>query len=240
MPWLIEHLTTTPISSWGNSEYKSCRELHKLSTWWWNSGFWFRTKKLCPIEVDRTYKVKFSIWIDFKFFSVLTFVGLNGFQSSSSLCTCICKIMTTCWSYKFLIEIKVLPNIDGVRIISGKSHSSVVSSSGMTYANMVSVPAVEHNRYMSYITTYPPSGSHMFNATWIALHMLQKRIHILRKRPQNIPRSRHPRCAVVASRTIDTQPLPQNGDRPQASLVLRVRVRDSHHPMGGTHILTLS
>jgi hypothetical protein len=34
----------------------------------------------------------------------------------------------------------------------------VVSSSGMTYANVVSVPAEEHNRYITYITTSPPSG----------------------------------------------------------------------------------
>jgi hypothetical protein len=32
----------------------------------------------------------------------------------------------------------------------------VVSSSGMTYANVESVPREEHNRYMIYITTYPP------------------------------------------------------------------------------------
>jgi hypothetical protein len=32
----------------------------------------------------------------------------------------------------------------------------VVSSIGMTYVNMVSVPAEGHNRYMTYITTYPP------------------------------------------------------------------------------------
>jgi hypothetical protein len=57
----------------------------------------------------------------------------------------------------------------------------VVSSNGMTYANVVSVPAEEHNRYMTYITTYPPSGVHAFNATWTALHTLQERIHILRK-----------------------------------------------------------
>jgi hypothetical protein len=45
--------------------------------------------------------------------------------------------------------------------------------------------------YMSYITTYPPSGSHMFNAAWIALHTLQERIHTLRKLPQDISRSPH-------------------------------------------------
>jgi hypothetical protein len=42
---------------------------------------------------------------------------------------------------------------------------------------------------MTYITTYPPSGAHTFNAVWIALHMSQGCIHVLRKWPQDIPRS---------------------------------------------------
>jgi hypothetical protein len=37
--------------------------------------------------------------------------------------------------------------------------------------------------YMTYITTYPPSGTHAFNAAWTALHTLQERIHVLRKWP---------------------------------------------------------
>jgi hypothetical protein len=57
----------------------------------------------------------------------------------------------------------------------------VVSSSGMTYANVVSIPAEEHNRYMTYITTYLLSGVHVFNAVWTALHTLQECIHVLRK-----------------------------------------------------------
>jgi hypothetical protein len=48
----------------------------------------------------------------------------------------------------------------------------VVSSSGMTYTNMVSVPAEEHNRYITYITTYLPSGTRAFNAIRTTLHML--------------------------------------------------------------------
>jgi hypothetical protein len=35
----------------------------------------------------------------------------------------------------------------------------VVSSSGMTYIIEVSVPIKEHNRYMTYITTCPPSDA---------------------------------------------------------------------------------
>jgi hypothetical protein len=42
---------------------------------------------------------------------------------------------------------------------------------------------------MTYITTYPPSGSHAFNVTWTSLHMLQERIHVLWKWPQDIPSS---------------------------------------------------
>jgi hypothetical protein len=42
----------------------------------------------------------------------------------------------------------------------------------MTYSNVVSIPIEECNRYMVYITTYPPSGAHAFNATWTVLHTL--------------------------------------------------------------------
>jgi hypothetical protein len=42
---------------------------------------------------------QFSIRINFKFLLVVNFVGFNGFQDSSSLCTCIYEIMTICWSY---------------------------------------------------------------------------------------------------------------------------------------------
>jgi hypothetical protein len=45
--------------------------------------------------------------------------------------------------------------------------------------------------------------------------------------------STRPGYAVVTSRMSDMQPLPHNRDYPQASLTLRGRVRDSHHPAGG-------
>jgi hypothetical protein len=82
-------------------------------------------------------------------------------------------------------------------------------------------------------TTYPPSGAHMFNAVWTALHTSRERIHVLRKRPQDIPSFPRPRCTVVASRTTNTQPLPLDRDCPQANLVLRGWVRDSFHSAEG-------
>jgi hypothetical protein len=57
---------------------------------------------------------------------------------------------------------------------------------------MVSIPAEKTQyAYMSYITTYPPSGAHVFNTVWTALHMLQERIHALHKSPRDISRSPH-------------------------------------------------
>jgi hypothetical protein len=96
----------------------------------------------------------------------------------------------------------------------------VVSSSSMTYANMFSVPAEEHNRYMIYITTYPPSGARVFNDVWTALHTFRECFHVLWKRPQDIHRSPRPRCAIMTSHTINTQPLPHNRDCPQVNLIL--------------------
>jgi hypothetical protein len=116
----------------------------------------------------------------------------------------------------------------------------IVSSSGITYANVVSIPTKEHNRYMTYITTYPPSGAHAFNAARTVMHTLQEHIHVLRKRPQDIPRSPRSRCVIVASHTIDIQPLPHDRDYPQANLILRRRVRDSHHPAEGTYLISFS
>jgi hypothetical protein len=40
------------------------------------------------------------------------------------------------------------------------------------------------------------------------------------------------RCTVVDSHTTDTHPLLHDRDSPQASLVLRGQVQDSHHPAG--------
>jgi hypothetical protein len=86
---------------------------------------------------------------------------------------------------------------------------------------------------MTYITTYPPSGVRVFNATRTALHTLLERIHVLRKRPQYIFRSPLPRCVVVIRHTTYMQPLPYDRDCPQISLVLRGQIRDSHHLVEG-------
>jgi hypothetical protein len=52
-----------------------------------------------------------------------------------------------------------------------------------------------------------------------------------RRRSQHIPMSPRPRCAVMVSRMTDTQPIPHDMDCPQPSLLLRGRVRNSHHLM---------
>jgi hypothetical protein len=66
----------------------------------------------------------------------------------------------------------------------------IVSSSGVALVlickimtNVISVPAEEHNRYIIYITTYPPSGTRVFNVARTALHTLKEHIHVLRKIP---------------------------------------------------------
>jgi hypothetical protein len=130
-----------------------------------------------------------------------------------------------------LTKRKALPNVYGIRINGGKSCSSPqLVLMRLSYVIVVSVPPEEQNIHITYITTYPPSGVHAFNATWTTLHTLWERIHVLRKWQQDIPRSTRPRCAVVTNRTTETQPLPHDRNYPQASLVLRGRVQDSHHP----------
>jgi hypothetical protein len=49
---------------------------------------------------------------------------------------------------------------------------SVVSSSGMSYASMVSVSTEEHYGYMTYTATYPPSSTRTFNVARTVLHTL--------------------------------------------------------------------
>jgi hypothetical protein len=49
----------------------------------------------------------------------------------------------------------------------------------LAYAIVVNVYAEEHNIHKTYITTYPPSDVHTFNAAWIARYTLQEHIHAL-------------------------------------------------------------
>jgi hypothetical protein len=124
-------------------------------------------------------------------------------------------------------------HIGGVRIVGGNLHSNPllvlmvrVTETWLAYLQKSTID-------MIYINTYPPSGAHMFNVAWTALHTLEEHIHILRKRSQDIPRSPCPRCVVVANRMTDMQPLPHDLDCPQANLVLTGWVQDLHHPVGG-------
>jgi hypothetical protein len=99
---------------------------------------------------------------------------------------------------------------------------------------MVSVSVEKHKIHIyTYIITYPPSGTNAFNTELTSLHMIRERIHVLRKRPQDISRSTRPWCVIVTSRTTFTQPLLHNRDCPQANLILRGWIWDSHHPTGG-------
>jgi hypothetical protein len=128
---------------------------------------------------------------------------------------------------------KVLPHIGGVRTLSGKSHSTpwlafdTTSETWLAYLQKSTIIYDIHHHLSL------PRGVHVFNATWTTLHMLRECIHVLRKRPQNIPRSPRPSCTVVTSPTTDTQPLPHDRDCTQANLILRGQVQDSHHSTGG-------
>jgi hypothetical protein len=108
------------------------------------------------------------------------------------------------------------------------SLNPVVSSNDTTYETWLayllkSTIIYDINHHLS------PKWRHAFNAARTTLHMLRERIHILRKRPQDIPRSPRPRCVVMTSRTTDTQPLPHDRVCPEANLILRGQVRNSHH-----------
>jgi hypothetical protein len=106
----------------------------------------------------------------------------------------------------------------------------VVNSIGTTYSNVVSVP-IEN---ITYIYNHTSPLIPQVAPTGLTLHG-QSRIHHekvftpCRRCPQNIPRSPCPRCVVVARRMTDTQPLLNDRYCPQASLILREWVQDSHY-----------
>jgi hypothetical protein len=60
-----------------------------------------------------------------------------------------CMMPCTCWPYMFLTKRKCLPNIDVVRIVSNKSHSTPwLALTKQSYAIVVSVPVEKHNIYI--------------------------------------------------------------------------------------------
>jgi hypothetical protein len=133
-----------------------------------------------------------------------------------------------------LTKRKSLLNIDGIRVVSDKVTLIPVVSSNEIIIHKRGQRSCRRTQYTyTYISIYPPSGSHAFNASWTTLYTLRECIHVLHKQPQDIPSSSCTWCAVVTRRTMDTQPLSHDRDCPQANLVLRGRFQDLHHPAGG-------
>jgi hypothetical protein len=121
--------------------------------------------------------------------------------------------------------------MDGIRVIGGKMHSSMwLVLMKQSYTIVVSI----HAENTTYIYIYIPQVV----IVRLTLHG-HRCIHYenvftsCRRHSQDIPRSPCPRCAVMISRMIDTQPLPHDKDCPQASHVLRGRVWGSHLHAGG-------
>jgi hypothetical protein len=140
----------------------------------------------------------------------------------------------TCWLYMFLTKRKSSSNIDDVCIVGGKvTLIPVVSSKryDLLKRDQCTCKRVQYTYDIYHHLSL--SGTHMFNVAWTMLHTLQERIHVLKKRPQDITRSPCPTCTFVTSRTTDMQPLPHNRDHPQANLILRGHVQDLHHPTRG-------
>jgi hypothetical protein len=80
-----------------NSTYKGPREFYKPSSDGWNSEFWSQTKKLWPVEVERYYKIQFSLRVNFKFLLIcfpkfILFMKMHMHPHD------------TCWSYTFLTK----------------------------------------------------------------------------------------------------------------------------------------
>jgi hypothetical protein len=103
-----------------------------------------------------------------------------------------------------------------------------------SYIIMVSVPAENTTDIYNHTSPLVPQLAPMHLTMHGQHYICYKNVFTsCRRRLQDIPRSPSPRCTVVASRTIDMQPLPYNRDCSQASLVLRGWVWYSHHSAGG-------
>jgi hypothetical protein len=136
-------------------------------------------------DIERTkwkgLKLKGFLSYDIELESIfLSFPWLSWF---ASWCNINVWCHATCRSYTFLTKRK--------RGVKHRCRTCsqwqialihVVSSSGMTYANVVSIPAEKYNIYGIH-HHLSPSGAHAFNAVWTVLHTLWKHIHVLRKRP---------------------------------------------------------
>jgi hypothetical protein len=218
-----------------NSEYQShkgkCISFLKSG----NSEHWYRTKELWSIEVDRILEIWLRIWINFfGFFWIVTFVELRGFQGLFPYAPWACNAMTINGPICSSLKEKIVKYIWRIYSLWQMVLIPVVSSNDMTYVIVITISTENIIDIYTHALPLIPQVA----PTCLTLRG-QRCIHyesiftFCRRRPQDIPRSPHPRCMVMASRMIDTQLILHDMDCPQATLVLRGRVRDSHHLAGG-------
>jgi hypothetical protein len=79
----------------------------------------------------------------------------------------------------FFTKIKLLPSIDGIRLVGGKSHSTPWLFLAIRLMKMLLAYLQKSIIYVIYIATYPPSGAHRFNDAWTMLYTLREHINIL-------------------------------------------------------------
>jgi hypothetical protein len=126
--WLLEFLIWTEWDNfstsgfkrnrskiWGDPEYQSHRESHKLYKESGISKFWYWMKEPWTVEVERIIKIWLRIGINF--------LSFFWFSRLASWCNMNVWCHASCQPYTFLTKRKGLPNIDGVCIVSDKLHS---------------------------------------------------------------------------------------------------------------------
>jgi hypothetical protein len=117
-------LSSLPKGIWKNSEYKDPREFYSLSNEGYNSEFRSRMKKLWLVEFGWLYKIRifysnrFQIHFDFNFHWIECLSKFILFMHIHMQTHDIRRY------YPFLAKRKGSPNIDGARVVGGKSHSS--------------------------------------------------------------------------------------------------------------------